>query len=341
MKIYIYRDIFNDFSVFHQEAYDKNVHNLRPHLKWFNDLNETLVKYEVKDPSEADYFYVPICTVIFELLDIDISPIIKKLEFIGQGKHILFTSADYSHREKGTQECILPSRKYPRIYDWLDPQFVLIAVESTPSLLSTDIAIFPYQSEKIQLKRSLLYVNSANSSDSNKEPSRMKSKLLYSFCGALSYGEHLPEGHIRGFGGIINYAKTEPDCFIGSPQDAIKVFGYIDSTYHSIMSRSTFTLCPAGYGRWSFRWVEALLCNSIPIIISDGYILPFGDSIDWSKYLIVLKEKSLKSIDSILREISPSTISSMQANIARDQHLFTKENCHNLIVSELERLMQF
>jgi hypothetical protein len=341
MKIYIYRDIFNDFSAFHQEAYDKNFHNLRTHLKWFNDLNETLVKYEVKDPNEADYFYIPICTLVFEFLNIDISPIIKKLEFIGQGRHILFVSGDYSHREKGTQECILPSRKYSKIYDWLDPQFILISVESTPSLLSTDIAIFPYQNEKIQLKRNLLYVNSANSSYSNKEPSRMESKLLYSFCGALSYGDHLPEGHIRGFGGIINYAKTEPDCFIGSQQDALRAFGYVDSTYHSIMSRSTFTLCPAGYGRWSFRWIEALLCKSIPIIMSDGYTLPFGGYINWSKYVIILKEDSLKSVDSILREISPSEISSMQANIARDQHLFTKQNCHNLIVSELERLTQF
>jgi hypothetical protein len=161
-----------------------------------------------------------------------------------------------------------------------------------------------------------------------------------SFCGALSYGENLASNHIRGTSGIINYARSEPDFFIGSPQDASKIFEFSDSTYHSIMSRSTFTLCPAGYGRWSFRWIEALICNSIPVIISDGYKLPFEDYIDWSIYVIILKEDSLRSVDSILREINPEQISSMQASIYTDQHLFTKQSCHNLIVSELERLAE-
>jgi len=339
MKIYIYRDIFNDFAAFHQEAYDKNIHNLRAHLKWFNDLNETLVKYETKEPSKADYFYIPICTVIFEFLDIDITSIIKRLEFISKGRHILFVSGDYSHRKKNSQESLSPSRKYPKIYDWLDEKFILISVESTDSLLPTDIAIFPYQNKRVQFKPSLLYINSVGTCDASIENKQIKSKLLYSFCGALSYGEHLPSNHIRGSSGIINYVKAEQDCFIGSPQDASAVFGRVDNIYDSIMKRSTFTLCPAGYGRWSFRWVEALNCNSIPVIMSDGYVLPFENEITWNKYVIVLKETSIQSVDSILREINPSEVKIIQGNIAKDQHLFSKQNCHNLIVSKLERFL--
>lgn len=36
-----------------------------------------------------------------------------------------------------------------------------------------------------------------------------------------------------------------------------------------LMSASSFTLCPRGIGRSSMRLVEAMLCNSIPIMIDD------------------------------------------------------------------------
>ena len=39
-----------------------------------------------------------------------------------------------------------------------------------------------------------------------------------------------------------------------------------DNKYYEIMSKSKFTLCPAGDCPWSMRFYEALLCKSIPIV---------------------------------------------------------------------------
>jgi len=337
-KIYIYRDILNEFSAFQAEARDKNIFGLSSHLRWFDDLSQTLFQYETDNPNEADFFYIPICSILFEFLDADISPLISKLEFLSRGKHILFVSGDYSHRQRGSQESIWPGRKYPNIYNWLDSKFILIALESTPSLLPSDIAIFPYQDQEIQFSSSFSNSNPFDLSICNPECNKYNSDLLYSFCGALSYGDHLVSGHIRGIGGISSHVRVGKDYFIGSLQDAINVFGG-DVSHHAIMRSSTFTLCPAGYGRWTFRWIEALLCNSIPIIMSNDYILPFREYIDWAKYVIILNESDLESIDAILREIDLSKIRSMQLDIAQDKHLFTKQHCQKLIISELTKLM--
>ena len=41
---------------------------------------------------------------------------------------------------------------------------------------------------------------------------------------------------------------------------------FFDEEYFSILSRSEFTLCPAGDAPWSMRFFEAILAGSIPII---------------------------------------------------------------------------
>ena len=52
----------------------------------------------------------------------------------------------------------------------------------------------------------------------------------------------------------------------------------LDMDYYTKMSMSKFTLCPIGDCPWSYRFFEAIMCKSIPIlgdnekdILSDGY----------------------------------------------------------------------
>lgn len=46
--------------------------------------------------------------------------------------------------------------------------------------------------------------------------------------------------------------------------------------YCKILSESVFTLCPRGYGKSSFRIQEALQYGSIPVYISDEFVLPYA-----------------------------------------------------------------
>lgn len=71
--------------------------------------------------------------------------------------------------------------------------------------------------------------------------------------------------------------------------------------YCKILSRSIFTLCPRGYGKTSFRIMEAIQYGSIPVYISDEFIEPHGMFFD--AYGILIKENQINDMDEILTSI--------------------------------------
>lgn len=71
---------------------------------------------------------------------------------------------------------------------------------------------------------------------------------------------------------ILPYSNFEHNCvlFTQQGQDIEKESAYFfDQDYYQIIASSKFTLCPAGDYLWSYRFFEACLCKSIPIIESN------------------------------------------------------------------------
>ena len=92
--------------------------------------------------------------------------------------------------------------------------------------------------------------------------------------------------HLDGYE-LINYFGTS-----ASKKD--------NKLFRKLTSKSIFTLCPRGYGPTSFRLYESINLGSIPIYISDDFILPFQDKIDWDKLALLIK---LEDIDSIHKKV--------------------------------------
>jgi hypothetical protein len=74
----------------------------------------------------------------------------------------------------------------------------------------------------------------------------------------------------------------------------------------NITKRSTFTLCPRGYGKQSFRLYETIQLNSIPVFVYDDEFLPFSKNIDWSSFCVLISIKDIPNLDTILKSIEPS-----------------------------------
>jgi radical SAM superfamily enzyme YgiQ (UPF0313 family) len=93
-----------------------------------------------------------------------------------------------------------------------------------------------------------------------------------------------------------------------------------------LMCRSTFALCPRGYGNTSFRMYEAMGLGAIPIYISDVHWLPFPDKIDWNKCSVLVKSEGITGISKLIRSIKPSRIKEMQDYIKEiNEKYFTFE----------------
>jgi FkbM family methyltransferase len=80
--------------------------------------------------------------------------------------------------------------------------------------------------------------------------------------------------------------------------------------YCRLMARSTFALCPRGYGITSFRIQEALQFGAIPVYISDRFIFPHN--LDFEDFGVVIKEKDVRNLNSILMRIPQEEIERKQ-----------------------------
>lgn len=318
MKIFIYHDLILSNEIWQKNLFYAELNRLYPHLQYLVDFYIFFKKYETKNPDEADFFFVPIFTAGLQFANVDPELLINHCAYLHRGRHILVSTGDVGQRAESKYEMTHeanPLRAYDKKYSWMDDRFILIVLESLASLHRQDIAILPYRNEPIK-----------NQS--------IERDILLSFMGSITQ-LHLPPDHIRG-GRLLEFKKRfESDkVVIGTPIEVKQKLGEI--SYHDLMARSIFTLCPAGYGRWSFRFVEALLNGSIPILVSDEYVLPFADKIDWNKYCYVTEERHLFSLTDFIQRLFINEINEKQKSIAKDRHIFEKEFTMEKVAENLE-----
>jgi glucuronyl/N-acetylglucosaminyl transferase EXT1 len=76
-----------------------------------------------------------------------------------------------------------------------------------------------------------------------------------------------------------------------------------ERSYVDMLFNSTFALLPRACGyALSYRMVEAMNAGCVPVIISDGYVLPFSEYLDYESFSIRIAEADVEIIPEILAQ---------------------------------------
>ncbi|KAJ7395195.1 exostosin glycosyltransferase 1 [Pitangus sulphuratus] len=91
--------------------------------------------------------------------------------------------------------------------------------------------------------------------------------------------------------------------------DVILIFA-VDARYdyREMLHNATFCLVPRGRRLGSFRFLEALQAACVPVMLSNGWELPFSEVIDWNQAAIIGDERLLLQIPSTIRSIHQDKI---------------------------------
>ncbi|GAB4859303.1 hypothetical protein Ancab_010765 [Ancistrocladus abbreviatus] len=87
-------------------------------------------------------------------------------------------------------------------------------------------------------------------------------------------------------------------------------------SYHDMMKRSKYCICPSGFEVASPRIVEAIYAECVPVLISQHYILPFSDVLNWDSFSVQVLVSEIPNLKKILTHIPQDKYLEMQQGIS-------------------------
>jgi len=138
-------------------------------------------------------------------------------------------------------------------------------------------------------------------------PSPSKRSILVFFAGGL-------HGDIRNV--LLEHWENKD-------QD-IQVHKYLPKgvSYYAMLRKSKFCLCPSGYEVASPRVVEAIYTGCVPVLISDHYVSPFSDVLNWKSFSVEVSIKDIPNLKKILMSISSRQYIRMQRRVRQVRRHF-------------------
>ncbi|XP_002264111.3 probable glycosyltransferase At3g07620 [Vitis vinifera] len=97
-------------------------------------------------------------------------------------------------------------------------------------------------------------------------------------------------------------------------------------SYPDLMKKSKYCICPSGHEVASPRIVEAIYAECVPVLISQHYVLPFSDVLDWGSFSIQVSVNEIPNLKKILLGIPQDRYIRMQERVKQVQQHFVVNN---------------
>lgn len=129
--------------------------------------------------------------------------------------------------------------------------------------------------------------------------------ILASFQGVASHPlRHALASIADGKKIIVNL--VEPSNHVGKINALTKT---TDKLYEGLLKNSIFAFVPRGDANFSYRLLEVMSFGCIPVILSDGWVLPFDRVLHWNTFSLSFSSDAIPMIPDVLGSLSDDEIS--------------------------------
>ncbi|KAH0461357.1 hypothetical protein IEQ34_008932 [Dendrobium chrysotoxum] len=92
--------------------------------------------------------------------------------------------------------------------------------------------------------------------------------------------------------------------------------------YQKQFYRCKFCICPGGSQVNSARITDSIHYGCVPVILSDYYDLPFNDILDWKKFSLIVREKDVYQLKTILKSVADEGFVELHKGLVEAQKHF-------------------
>ncbi|KAF3441884.1 hypothetical protein FNV43_RR15799 [Rhamnella rubrinervis] len=300
LKVYVYKDGVK--PIFHQPI----LKGLYASEGWFMKLMEGNKHYVVKDPRRAHLFYMPFSTRMLEYtLYVRNSHNRTNLrQYLKDYSEKLAAKYPYWNRTDGADHFLVAC------HDWAPYETRHHMERCIKALCNADVTAGFKIGRDVSLPET--YVRSARNplrDLGGKPPSQRR--ILAFYAGNM-------HGYVRPI--LLKYWKDkDPDMKIFGPMPP-GVASKMNYIQH--MKSSKYCICPKGYEVNSPRVVEAIFYECVPVIISDNFVPPFFEVLNWDAFSIIIAEEDIPRLKDILLSIPQERYLEMQLAVRKVQKHF-------------------
>nr|GMC65350.1 probable glycosyltransferase At3g07620 [Ipomoea batatas] len=300
LKIYVYKE--GTKPIFHQPI----LKGLYASEGWFMKLMERNRKYVVKDPRKAHLFYMPFSSRMLEYtLYVRNSHDRTNLrQYLKDYSERIAAKYRFWNRTGGADHFLVAC------HDWAPYETRHHMEHCIKALCNADVTAGFKIGRDVSLPETYIRSQRNPLQDLGGKPPSQR-RILAFYAGNL-------HGYLRPI--LLEHWKDrdpEMKIFGPMPPGVASKMSYIQH-----MKSSKFCICPKGYEVNSPRVVEAIYYECVPVIVSDNFVPPFFDVLNWDAFSIIVAEKDIPNLKDILLSVPEQKYLQMQAAVRKVQQHF-------------------
>ncbi|KAG5545851.1 hypothetical protein RHGRI_018117 [Rhododendron griersonianum] len=270
----------------------------------FINMMETNTRFRTHDPDRAHVYYLPFSVVM--ILDTLFDPVIRDkavLERIISGYVRLVSSKyPYWNRSLGADHFMLSCHDWGPRATWYVHQLYFTSI------------------------RVLCNANTSEHFNPKKDASFPEINLKTGEIEGLTGGLPASNRTILAFFAGSAHGKIRPAFlkhWMGKDED-VRVYKNLPEgiSYPDMMKKSRYCICPSGWEVASPRIVEAIYAECVPVLISQNYVLPFSDVLNWNSFSVQVSVSEIPNLKKILAGIPEDWYLRLQQGVRQVQRHF-------------------